>query len=129
MSNRMDELDAITAVVQMYVDGATKADVGALKEAFHESARLFGNQGDERYDMPIGDFFEYVATTPVPGPGFRSRIMSIEVVEDAAVAVLALDDYHGMDYVDFLSLIKVDGTWKIVIKLFAVTGQMPTDEA
>lgn len=121
MSDRMDELDAITAVVQMYVDGAAKADVGPLKEAFHESARLFGNEGDERYDMPISDFFEYAATTPVPGPGFRSRIMSIEVVEGAAVAVLAEDDYHGMDYVDFFSLIKVDGAWKIVINSFPRT--------
>jgi hypothetical protein len=96
MSDRMDELDAITAVVQMYVDGAAKADVGRLKEAFHESARMFGNEDDESEDMPISEFFEEVATTPVPGLGFRSRIMSIDVVEDAAVAVLAEDDYLGV---------------------------------
>ncbi len=129
MSERMDELDAVAAVVQMYVDGAAKADVGLLKEAFHESARMFGNEGDERSDIPIGEFFEYVATMPIPGPGFRYRIVSIDVVEDAAVAVLAEDDYHGMDYVDYFSLIKVDGAWKIVNKLFAVTGQASTDEA
>jgi Putative lumazine-binding len=129
MSDRMDDLDAITAVVQMYVDGAAKADVGRLKEVFHESARMFGNEGDESEDMPISEFFEEVATTPAPGPGFRSRIMSIDVVEDAAVAVLAEDDYLGVDYVNFFSLIKIDGTWKIVTKLFAVTGQTPTDEA
>jgi hypothetical protein len=44
--------------------------------------------------------------------------MSIDVVEDAAVAVLAEDDYLGVDYVNFFSLIKINGTWKIVTKLF-----------
>jgi Putative lumazine-binding len=129
MSDRMDELNAITAVVQMYIDGVAKADVGRLKEVFHESARMFGNEDDESEDMPISEFFAEVATTPVPGLGFRSRIMSVDVVEDAAVAVLAEDDYLGVDYVNFFSLIKRDGTWKIVTKLFAVTGQTPTDEA
>jgi hypothetical protein len=35
----------------------------------------------------------------------------------------------GWTNVNFFSLIKIDGTWKIVTKLFAVTGQTPTDEA
>ena len=129
MGERMDELDAVAAVVQLYVHGAAQADVGPLKEAFHESARMFGNENDEHSDVPISEFFEYVAETPVPGPGFRSRIVSIDVVGDAAVAVLAEDDYQGVDYVNFFSLVKLDGTWKIVTKVFAVTGPTPTDEA
>jgi len=129
MSDRMDDLDAIAAVVQLYVDGVAQADVGRLKEAFHESARMFGNEGDKRYDVPISEFFEEVAETPLPGPGFRSRIVSIDLVNDAAVAVLAEDDYQGVDYVNFFSLFKLDGTWKIVVKVFTVTGPAPTDEA
>jgi hypothetical protein len=122
MSERMDDLDAIAAVVQLYIDGAAKADVGPLKEAFHESARMFGNERDEPNDVPISEFFAYVAETPVPGPGFRSHIVSIDLVGDAAVAVLAEDDYQGADYVNFFSLMKDDGAWKIVVKVFTVTG-------
>ena len=44
------------------------------------------------------------------------------MVNDAAIAVLVEDDYQGMDYVDFFSLIKIDGRWKIVNKTFAMTG-------
>ena len=129
MSDRMDDLDAVAAIIQLYIDGAAQADVGALKEAFHKSARMFGNERGEHCDVPISEFFEYVAETPVPGPGFRSRIVSIDVVGDAAVAVLAEDDYQSADYVNFFSLIKLDGTWKIVVKVFAVTGPTATDEA
>jgi hypothetical protein len=36
--------------------------------------------------------------------------------------VLAEDDYQGMNYVNFFSLVKVEGRWKIVNKTFAMTG-------
>jgi hypothetical protein len=38
------------------------------------------------------------------------------------VAVLAEDDYQGMNYVNFFSLVKLEGRWRIADKTFTMTG-------
>ncbi len=53
MSEQVSDYDAIARVVQLYVDGGSKGDVGKLKEAFHEDARMFGDISGTRYDVPI----------------------------------------------------------------------------
>jgi hypothetical protein len=83
---------------------------------------MYGYENEVHVDVPIRDFYEEVAGLPVPGPGFRSHVVSIDVVGDAGVAVLAEDDYQGMNYVNFFSLVKLDSGWRIANKTFAMTG-------
>ena len=48
--------------------------------------------------------------------------------DDAAVATVAEEGYWGtVSFVDYLSLARIDGIWKIVSKLFAHTGGEPPD--
>ena len=52
--------------------------------------------------------------------------MSIHVTGDAGVAVLAEQDYLGCDFVDYFSVARIGGEWKIVNKTYAHTGgQLP----
>lgn len=51
----MHDYDEIVRVCGVYMEGASKGDVGKLKEAFHEDARMFGQIDNLRYDMPITD--------------------------------------------------------------------------
>jgi hypothetical protein len=44
-SKQAADHDEISKVVQLYIDGAAKADVAKLTEAFHEDARMFGEAG------------------------------------------------------------------------------------
>jgi len=121
MSDRIDDLEAITEVVQLYIDGAN-GDVAKLEKAFHPDARMFGRIGDRQQAVPIQDFFGLVSSKPgLAGPSYRARIVSIDVTGDAAVAVLAEDDYAGTDFVDYFSLARIDGEWKIVNKTYAQT--------
>jgi putative lumazine-binding protein len=39
----IDERTAIEAVVQLYIDGASKGDAAKLKEAFQEKGWMFGS--------------------------------------------------------------------------------------
>lgn len=123
--NRLDDYEAISKVVQLYIDGAGAADVGKLKQAFHDSAWMFGNIFGHRYDMAIGDFYEFVSATPPPGGDYRARIASIDIALDAGVATLVEENYLGMDFVDYFAVAKFDGQWKITNKTFATTGGTP----
>jgi hypothetical protein len=121
--------EAITSVVQLYIDGASSGDVEKLKQAFHDEAWMFGSLGGERVDIPIGQMFEMVAAQPMDSGGsYSARVTSVEQVGDAATATLEETGcWGGVSFVDFFTLARIDGAWKIVGKTFAHTGgEMPS---
>ena len=122
------ETAAIEAAVQLYIEGASKGEPDKLKEAFHDEAWMFGSVSGQRFDMPISKMAEMTTSQPLDSDGsFRARITSVEQVGDAARVRLEEDGCWGsLSFVDFFSLAKIDGAWKIVNKTFAHTGgEMP----
>ena len=125
MPGHMDDLDAIAALVQLYIDGAN-GDVDKLKTAFHPDARMMGHIGPMDTYIPITDFFAMVASSPgMAGSNYRAVIRSIDVTGDAGVAVLVETDYLGCDFVDYFSVARIDGRWQITNKTYAHTGGSP----
>jgi hypothetical protein len=121
--------EAITAVVQLYIDGAADGDADKLKQAFDERAWMFGAVGDQRFDIPITAMIEMTAAQPMNVAGnYRATITSVASTGDAATASLEESGCWGtVSFVDYFLLSRIDGTWKIVAKSFAHTGgEMPT---
>jgi hypothetical protein len=124
----VDEYDAICRTVQLCLDGEARGDVDKLRAAFHPDARMFGSLAGERYDVPIQELFDLAASAPADTGSYRARILTVQQTGDAAFATVAEEGYWGtVSFVDYLSLAKVDGTWKIVSKLFAHTGGEPPE--
>ncbi len=124
----IDDYDEIARVVQLYIDGNGRGEVEKLKDAFDGEARMYGHVDGHRFDVPVGQFFQMAASQPAGAGGqYRARITSVQQVGDAAVATVAEDGCWGsVSFVDFLSLVRIDGVWKIVNKAFAHTGgKMP----
>ena len=123
----VDDYDVIRDVVQLCLDGEAKGDVTKLQQAFHADARMFGSLAGTRYDGPIQDLFDMAAEGPADTGNYQSRILSIHHVGDAATVTVAEEGYWGtVSFVDFLSLCRVDGTWKIVNKTYVhVGGEAP----
>jgi hypothetical protein len=122
------DFDAITAAIQLYIDGVAQGDTAKLAEAFRPDAQMYGAIGDQRLDMPITEFFAFAAEHPADvGGTFDARITSIVHVGDAAGAIVTEENYLGsMTFVDFFTLCRSDGGWRIVTKTFAHTaGDMP----
>jgi len=120
------DYDAIQRVVQLCLDGEAKGDVAKLQEAFHAEARMFGDLAGTRYDGPIQLLFDMATDGPADTGNYQARILSIIQEGDAATAVVAEEGYWGtVSFVDFLSLCRIEGTWKIVNKTFAHTGGEP----
>ena len=124
----VDEYDAIRSTVQLCLDGEAAGDVAKLRAAFHPEARMFGSLAGERYDVPIQELFDLAASAPADTGRYRSRILAVQQTGDAAFATVVEEGYWGtVSFVDYLSLAKVDGAWKIVSKLFAHTGGEPPE--
>ena len=123
----VDDHDAICRVVQLCLDGEATGDVEKLREAFHPDARMFGSLAGERCDVPISEFFDIAARNRSEGTGV---MLAVHQTRDAALATVAEEGCWGtVSFVDYFSLARVDGTWKIVNKLFAHTGGEPPDNA
>jgi hypothetical protein len=121
--------EAITNTVQLYIDGAGSGDVSKLRQAFHEQAWMFGSLGGQRLDIPVEQLFEMLAKQPMDSDGsFSARVTSVEQEGDAAAATLEETGcWGGVSFVDFFTLARIDGSWKIVNKTFAHTGgELPT---
>jgi hypothetical protein len=120
--------EAITDTVQLYIDGSSTGDVAKLKEAFHQQAWMFGSLGGQRVDLPIGQMFEMVAAQPMnAGGNYSARVTAVEQVGDVATATIEESGCWGaVSFIDIFALARIDGSWKIVNKVFAHTGgEMP----
>ena len=118
---------AIEPAINLYVEGARTGDAAKLREAFHESAWMFGSLGGQRIDVPIGEMIAMSDGKPCDVDGsYVARIVAVDQAGDAATATLAEDGFWGtVSFTDFFALARVDGGWKIVNKTFAHTAGEP----
>jgi len=117
------EYDEVRRVVQLFLDGEATGDAAMLQEASHPDARMFGSIGGARYDMPFTEVIELTVKEPGDTGNHRARILSVQQTGDAAVAEVVEEGYWGsLSFTDYLQLARIEGTWKVVSKLFAHTG-------
>ncbi len=111
------EYDAITNVVQHYIDGAKSGRGDDMKPAFHEDATVFGYVGADLFAGPIQKLFAWTEENG-PATGLQARVARIDLIDTVATVRLELDDWTGHRFTDLFTLLKVDGEWKIMNKVF-----------
>ncbi len=120
MSNvptNVSESDAIAKTVQHYIDGAKSGSGDDMKPAFHKDATIFGYAGTDLFGGPIQQLFDW-SDENGPAAELRAEIANIDLVDTVATVRLELDNLSGHRYTDLLSLLKIDGEWKIMSKIF-----------
>ena len=111
------EEEAIRAVVQRYFDGIIEYDEDALRKAFHPKAQVIGTKDGELDWHAFQDWVLYTRGDAPDPTGRNNSILSIDVAGAAAVVKTELD-WPNIHYIDYLSLLKIDGEWKIVNKIW-----------
>ncbi len=115
-----NEIAAITRTIDDYFQGMYQSDRARIERAFHPDAVISGNF-DGAYRRRTRDgFAEFVATVPAPaknGVPYDMVIVAIDVSGDAAV-VKVRDLYLNRYFVDYLTLLKSNGTWVIINKTY-----------
>jgi len=125
MIDHIEDLHAVRAIIQLYIDGAN-GDASKLEEAFHPDARMMGHIGPMETYIPISGFIDMVRAQPgLAGPNYQAVLRSMDVSGDAGMAVLVETDYLGCDFVNYFSVARIDGRWMITNKTYAHTGGAP----
>ena len=110
------DYQAIIGVLNDYFDGLYNGNVSTLRSIFHDDTVLKGNG----YRRTRDEWLDAVANRPIPrdeGMAFDFNIQSLEIVDDQAMAKVDAP-LLAAHFIDFLGLLKEDGQWRIVSKMF-----------
>ena len=110
------EFEAILALIQYYFDGLYRGDTSLLRSIFHDDA-ILKSPGLRR---TLDEWLDAVKTRPIPfeeGQHYSFKVISIEVIQDQAMVKLECPLFNYF-YIDFLGLLKENGRWLIVNKMY-----------
>ena len=119
MRPSLDEYEAIREAVQRYVDACLIADHDLLRSALHPKWTMYGiDDGATDVAVTVDEFVGWVRDREPP-EGYRAEITNVESAKHVAAATLVEENYYGIDYVIFFSLVRYDGRWTIVTKSYS----------
>ena len=116
----VQEYKAIVEVLNKYNEGCKQANSSIMKPAFSEQATIFGVDAKGKLTGgPIQGLFTAIDHPPFrPSPEAQSVIVNIDIVGTAASARVDTNDVSGFSFTDFFNLLKVDGKWTVVSKIY-----------
>lgn len=115
----MTESGTIETVVRCYVEGMVFADEARLRQAFHPSCAIVGHMNGKLAWLSVDDFVEICRQAGPAPAGERPEwdIQSADMTGDIAVVKVA-DAVHGMNFTDYLTLVRNGSGWLIIHKGF-----------
>lgn len=107
----------VEQTVNYYMEGGTNNDYETLKKAFHPTATMKYIRNGEYTEVNALEFFKKGMDPSRPKSNRKTRVVNINVTGHAANAVLEIE-YPNFFFIDYMNLLKVDGEWKVVNKIF-----------
>ena len=117
-----DERAAIEQTLQTYFDGLYEGDADKLAGIFHEAAALTFEQDGHITVLPLAQWLKAVRERPAPkarGLARDDAILLIDQSGPTTALVKVRCQIPPRYFTDYLSLLKAEGRWTVVQKVFA----------
>ena len=109
---------AVRAALEHYFRGHATGQGEHFRKVFHTDSKLYAIREGKFWTITSE---QYISRAPGTAPADEAKrkrtIESVDITGDAAIAKVVLD-YPQVKFTDYMSLLKVDGTWMIVNKTF-----------
>ncbi|MEB3346974.1 nuclear transport factor 2 family protein [Aquimarina gracilis] len=115
MNAQESDYALVEKTLNYYLEGGTNNDFETLKKAFHETATM-RYITDEYKEVNALEFFKK-GMKPGPKKNRKTKIDYINITGHAANAKLEIE-YPTFTFIDYMNLLKIDGEWKVVSKIF-----------
>jgi len=116
--NTVQDYEDVLAAMQGYVNGLKTGNVAELKKTFHQDAIMYGHLGDDLSQGSIDNLYTYVEKFGA-APNIRTNLTVLHKTPTTAIVRIEMEhDAADEDFTDYHSLIKINGEWKVVAKLF-----------
>jgi hypothetical protein len=115
-----DERAIRSHIERHYFEGVRRADTALAHRAFHPVTVMYFVRDGGFAQRTIPDWLEAIAgrgAGPARPDSVPRRIVTVDVTGAAAMAKLELE-YPDATVTDYMSLLKVNGEWTIVGKIF-----------
>jgi Putative lumazine-binding len=101
-----------------YIKGHSTGQGEYFRKAFHPDAKLFAVRDGKYWQLTSEEYIARASGKPADDEAQRKRVIeSIDISGNAAIAKVVLD-YPAVRFTDYMSLLKIDGEWKIINKTF-----------
>jgi hypothetical protein len=112
------EKEAARVPLENYLKGHATGDPEFMKKAFHTEGKLIFIREGKYSTRTFEEYINGMSGKSAEDEANRKRsIESIDIAGDTGVGKIVLD-YPEVRFVDYLTLLKIDGEWKIVNKSF-----------
>jgi len=111
---------AVRVTLEHYIQGHATGQAAHMRLAFHPAARLYWSSADTLATRTSDEYIARMPGKPAAdeATGTRKRrIERVDVTGNAAIGKIVLD-YPDAYIVDYMSLLKTNGEWKIINKIF-----------
>ncbi len=113
-----NEEDQVREAINYYFQAHATGNGEYLREAFHPVAKLFFVRDGELAQFTLEEYIALFDGSPEEDEDQRVRTIDhIEISGNAAIATITLD-YPNAVYTDYMSMLKIDGQWRILNKTF-----------
>ena len=110
------DVQRIETTLNYYLTGLVNNDAETLTKAFHPTATMKWIGKEYTEVNAIAGLTEGMDGTPNKEK-IKTRVVSINIAGDAASAQLEIQ-FPTFTYIDFMHVLKIEGEWKIVSKIF-----------
>ncbi|AMP98028.1 hypothetical protein AY601_1100 [Pedobacter cryoconitis] len=116
--NTVQDYEDVLAAMEGYVQGLKTGNVEQLKKTFHQDAVMYGHLGDDLSQGSIDNLYTYVEKFGA-APNIKTNLTVLHKTPTTAIVRIEMEhDAADEDFTDYHSLIKINGEWKVVAKLF-----------
>jgi hypothetical protein len=119
---------AVITVLESYFDGLHYCDAAKLEQVFHPKAIYATADETPLLYRSMPEYMLVIAARKSPasrGDERRDVIDAIDFAGDNTAFARVRCTIGARDFVDFLTLVKVDGQWRIMAKIFQIIEREP----
>ncbi len=115
-----EDKKAVAIPLENYLRAHATGNGDFIRQAFHTETKVMSLQRDGKFAQMSAEQFAAFFTKGTPAPDEAKRKRSFEILDiagNAAIAKVVLD-YPDVKFTDYMTLLKIDGEWKIINKSF-----------
>jgi hypothetical protein len=111
----------IEEVISKYFDALYFGDEAVFRTVFHSKAALYTATGGTLVQLDLDGYVAIVKGRQAPserGDQRRDSIISISIGSPTTAHARVRDQYLPKQFIDDLTLVRVDGRWQIIAKVW-----------
>jgi len=123
------ETEAVKVPLNNYLQAHATGKAEFIRQAFQTDARITAFRDGKMSSLSVEDFAKLFNGKTADDEAKRKRtIDTIDVSGNAAIAKITLD-YPKVKFTDYMTLLRIDGEWKIVNKSFYMEPKQAANTA